>query len=100
MDNDSRFTQSLKKQKDGSIKASKIYDERLISAIIDEMMKNISTWILDGKIEIEPSENSCTFCNYQSICRYQGKKVEKEWISEIAKHNFKKGDKDNGEELE
>ena len=51
----------------------------LILNIYQYLIKSLK----DGKIDLKPSEDACTWCNYHRICHYKGIKKDRDIICDI-----------------
>ena len=104
MENDSLVI-PVKRKKDGSFtkNASVLSKEEfgIVSDFVSMKVKQMGQDIYDGVISTKPSEDVCTLCSYQSICKIQSKlpgyevqtsqKLEKEEVldkmnTELAKN--------------
>ena len=81
-DDNAEHVANLKYTKDGVVPRDKNSLRSL--ELLQKGMKNILVYlamrILDGKIECEPCEGACDFCEFHSICRYHGQPLLKEAI--------------------
>ncbi len=78
-------------QKDGVIKARKLYNINVLEHHFNDIYKTIGKRILSGKIDCKPSEDACLFCSYKEICRYKGASEKKELLVEIDEFIYQKG---------
>lgn len=104
MENDSLVI-PVKRKKDGSFtKNSSVLSKEefgIVSDFVSMKVKQMGQDIYDGVISTKPTEDACTFCSYQSICKIQSKlpgyevqasqKLEKEEVldkmnTELAKN--------------
>lgn len=81
--------------KDGEVKARKLYDLDSISEYLTEMYQIIGTRILDGDIRCTPMEDACTYCSYHDICRFKGLYAEKKLLVEVEDFIYQKGGEDD-----
>ena len=81
-DDNAEHVANLKYTKDGVVPRDKNSLRSL--ELLQKGMKNILVYlamrILDGKIECDPCEGACDFCEFHSICRYHGQPLLKEAI--------------------
>lgn len=85
MDDIGAFTKGLGLNKQGvvDIKGTsrlKVYDLNEVKVKIEEMLRLIASQILEGKIKPNPNESSCTYCDYQRICRFKKSATEKKQL--------------------
>lgn len=67
------------------VKASKVYDPRVLKVKIEEILHSIVTQILSGNIQCRPNEQACLFCEYHAICRFSGSPRKNELLISIPK---------------
>lgn len=78
-------------QKDGLIKARKLYNLDVLEQHFHELYQTIGKRIIKGDIDCKPSEDACLFCNYKEICRYKGTSEKKELLVNIDESIYQKG---------
>ena len=83
MDDTATHVLGVTNTKSKGISARNVYDLEEVSACIIEMMKQIVSSILSGKVNCEPNESACMFCKYSSICRFTGSFTEKKPLVEL-----------------
>ena len=57
------------------IRGKAILFEQVESAI-NSLYEHLITQLSQGNIELSPVEGACTYCKYQSICNFRGKKIK------------------------
>lgn len=72
MDDDGSHIVGVRQNKDGAIKAGKIYSIDSMEVLFHDMLKQITKRILQGDISCSPSEDACLFCPYHEVCRFYG----------------------------
>ena len=84
MDDIGAYTKSMGLNKDGmvTLKRAKVYDIEQVKEKIEEMLKIIASSILSGQVVPNPNKNSCTYCEYQAICRFHQAPIEKQLLVE------------------
>lgn len=95
IDDDASHITGLRMNKDGVIKATRLYDLHTISAYMEKMYGMIAQRILRGDIACRPLEDACTYCVYHEICRFKGFYEEKKQLIEPEEELYQKGDDDN-----
>ena len=99
MDDIGAYTKSMGLNKDGmvTLKRAKVYDIEQVKEKIEEMLKIIASSILSGQVVPNPNKNSCTYCEYQAICRFHQAPIEKQLLVEYPEcmQDKKKEEADN-----
>ncbi len=72
LDDDGTHILGLRKNKDGDIVIRTIHNLDEYKEQFQTMMNTITESILNGHIACEPIKDACTFCKFQSICRFHG----------------------------
>jgi ATP-dependent helicase/DNAse subunit B len=64
----------------GITNKNKIRGKAIIFSQIEKALESIYEHLIQelcqGKIDLTPIEGACTYCHYQSICNYRGKKIK------------------------
>lgn len=92
LDDDATHIRSLRMNKEGQIKASKLYDLNTLSTYMEDMYKQLASQILQGNIALRPLEDACTYCVYHEICRFKGYFEEKSQLIEAGDEIYQKGE--------
>ncbi|MGN1344491.1 MAG: PD-(D/E)XK nuclease family protein [Traorella sp.] len=69
--------------KNKGISARSVFDLNEVSECIVDMMRQIVSSIISGKVSCEPNEAACLFCKYRPICRFNGSYTEKKALVEL-----------------
>ncbi len=72
----------ISQNKEGEVKARKLYDLNSIEKYFTEMYQIIGNRILHGDISLNPMEDACLYCSYHEICRFKGLYAEKKLLIE------------------
>lgn len=67
-----------------------IYDFNLIDQVLSELYQLLVEKLQQGIIPVDPVEGACTYCKYQTICRFKGEQ-RKEKALVYADCSLKKG---------
>lgn len=67
-----------------------IYDFNLIDQVLKELYQLLVDKLQQGLIPVDPVEGACTYCKYQTICRFKGEQ-RKEKALVYADCSLKKG---------
>lgn len=67
-----------------------IYDFTLIDDVLKQLYELLVDKLHQGIIPVDPVEGACTYCNYQTICRFKGEQ-RKEKPLVYAEKSLKKG---------
>ncbi|MEG0329797.1 MAG: PD-(D/E)XK nuclease family protein [Longicatena sp.] len=92
LDDNGSHLVGVRMNKDGLVKASKVYSLSDVSEYLRAMYQKIGTQIIDGKIACTPIEDACTYCTYHEICRFNGSYRAKEPMVEVDDSIYQKGD--------
>lgn len=77
LDDNGAHIVGVSQNKEGEIKARKLYDLQTIERYFITMYQTIGKRILEGDICCTPTEDACMFCAYHEICRFKGVYAEK-----------------------
>lgn len=72
----------ISQNKEGEVKARKLYDLDSIEKYFTKMYQIIGNRILHGDISLTPMEDACLYCSYHEICRFKGLYAEKKLLVE------------------
>ena len=95
LDDEASHIKGIRKNKDGEIKSTKLYDLTAIKTHFDTMYQMITKRILSGDIQCIPLEDACTYCVYHEICRFHGFYEEKKVLIEVDDEIYQKGDSED-----
>ena len=89
MDNEGNYTAGIKNSAKSGITASDVIDPRVLTHLLDQMMRSLATQILSGRIECRPAEDACLFCKYKPICRFNGNTRKPDMLVDIPDNLMK-----------
>lgn len=92
LDDDATHIAGLRQNKDGIIKATKLYNLTTITQYMETIYKTIAKQIMQGDISCKPLEDACTYCAYHAICRFHDWPREKTPYIEPDEELYQKGD--------
>lgn len=83
LDDNGTHIVGVTQNKEGAVKARKLYELSSIERYFTQMYQLIGTRILNGDIRCMPMEEACMFCSYYEICRFKGIYAEKTQLVEV-----------------
>lgn len=89
MDNEGNYTAGIKNSAKSGITASDVIDPRVLTHLLDQIMRSLATQILSGRIECRPAEDACLFCKYKPICRFNGNTRKPDMLVDIPDNLMK-----------
>lgn len=97
MDNEGNYTAGIKNSAKTGITASNVIDPRVLTHLLEQMMKSLAASILSGKIDCRPTEDACLYCSYKPICRFNGNPRKPEMLVEVPENLMKNKGGDDDE---
>lgn len=97
MDNEGNYTAGIKNSVKSGITAANVIDPRVLTHLLEQMMKSLAASILSGKIDCRPTEDACLYCSYKPICRFNGNPRKPEMLVEVPENLMKNKGGDDDE---
>lgn len=89
LDDNGKHIVGVSMNKNGEVKARKVYDSIVLHQHFESMYQSIGKRILSGDISLTPDEFACTYCPYHEICRFKGFPYKKAPLVEIDERIYK-----------